>query len=46
MPAFEILICKLPFVCLTLNKLGGRLGRKRVKRDNYEKKSIIWIRGR
>ncbi|KAF5806757.1 hypothetical protein HanXRQr2_Chr05g0225341 [Helianthus annuus] len=30
---------------LTLDKLDGGLGMKRVKRSKYEKESVIWMRG-
>ncbi|KAM0015758.1 hypothetical protein Hanom_Chr06g00539711 [Helianthus anomalus] len=30
---------------LTLNKLGGSLWRKRVKRIKNEKKSVVWMQG-
>ncbi|KAJ0724042.1 hypothetical protein HanPI659440_Chr12g0443471 [Helianthus annuus] len=31
---------------LTLDKLDGGLGMKRVKRSKYEKESVIWMRGK
>ncbi|KAJ0491672.1 hypothetical protein HanIR_Chr12g0566371 [Helianthus annuus] len=33
-------------VILTLDKLDGGLGMKRVKRGKYEKESVIWMRGK
>ncbi|KAJ0510051.1 hypothetical protein HanIR_Chr11g0536261 [Helianthus annuus] len=31
---------------LTLDKLDGGLGMKRVKQSKYGKKSIVWMRGK
>ncbi|KAJ0599909.1 hypothetical protein HanRHA438_Chr03g0112181 [Helianthus annuus] len=41
----EVYEVMLSTSCLTLNKLGGSLGRKRVKRIKYEKRSVVWMRG-